>query len=421
MGILALVAMGFLVACGRKYSSSSNGLVVVPSRDSAVMQTFSLNLNDGAITQINNAAGPPTPGSPSAVVLDPGGKFAYVIVTQNSQITDSFTGIAVFPIGSDGKLGTAAKFPLNGMNGTFNGVNETVPVVPKALAIDSAGKFLFVANSVTTDASNVAVPGSVSVLAVSNGTLNEVTDANSLLSSPFPVPLGPDGPADLTALAVSPTIFPSQFSTCSPTGAPTSENLYVTDGVNQKVWEFLVSSTGALVSPAGDSSVLGFTTGAVPSGIAVDVCNRFVYVANGQDNNISAYTICSAVIVGTCSLADGSLVAVSGSPFPAAINPGPMTENPFGNFLYVVNRGSGNVSTFKISPVSGSLTELTLATIATGSKPVAIAVRGDDAWLFVANSASANVSQYAITPATGQLTPQTPFITDGSPLGVAVK
>jgi 6-phosphogluconolactonase len=401
LGILALISIGLLIACGTKYSSSNNGLVVVPSQGFAVMQTFSLNLNNGGISEINNAAGPPTPGLPSAVVLDPAGTFAYVIVTQNSQITPSTTGIAVFPVGSDGKLGAASSTaPLNPVGG--------VPAVPVALAIDSAGKYLFVADG---------TGGVVSVLAIgSGGALSEVS------GSPFPVPAGLLGPADLTALAVSPTMFPALYAACSQQPAPASENLYVTDSKNDTVWEFGVSSSGALGNPPGDQSVLGFPTGTVPSGIAIDPCNRFVYVADSSPNNeISAYTICNAVLVGTCSSADGSLVEVSGSPFAdQGIAPGPMTEDAYGKFLYVVNT-SGSLAGYTISPVTGGLTAFSAATVATGSFPVAIAVRSDDSWLFVANSQSANVSQYSITPASGQLSPLPAFTTANNPFGVAVK
>lgn len=409
LGVLALIAIGLLIACSTKYSSSSNGLVVVPSQGSTVMQSFSLDLNNGGISQINNPSGPVTPGLPTALVLDPAGAFAYVLVTQNSQITDSVTGIAVFPIASDGKLAAASSTTA------FNPFGS-VPVVPVALAIDSAGKFLFVANSVTVDGSGNAVPGTVSVFAVNNGTPSEVA------GSPFAVPPGAMGPANLTALGVSPTVFPPFFAACSEKSAPTSENLYVTDSENNTVWEFGVSSSGVLGNPLGDQSILGFPTGTVPSGIAVDPCNQFVYVANqSPDNSISAYTVCNAALIPTCATADGSLVPVS-STFPTqGIGSGPMTENPYGNYLYVVNTLSNSVASFKISPATGALTAITPSPVATNLSPVSIAVRSDGIWLFVANFNSANVSQYAITPATGQLTQQTAFATDNLPFGVAVK
>src|ERR1039458_3309034 len=91
VAILALVVIGFLMACSTKYSSSSssNGLVIVPTQGTtevtqatAVMETFSLNLANGQMSQINNVAGPPAPGLTGAVILDPAGAYAYVIVTQ---------------------------------------------------------------------------------------------------------------------------------------------------------------------------------------------------------------------------------------------------------------------------------------------------------------------------------------------------
>ena len=78
--VLALVAIGFLIACSTKYSSSSstNGLVVVPTQGTtespeatAVMETFSLDLANGGMSQINNVNGPPTAGLPGPVILDP--------------------------------------------------------------------------------------------------------------------------------------------------------------------------------------------------------------------------------------------------------------------------------------------------------------------------------------------------------------
>jgi hypothetical protein len=96
VAILALVAIGFLVACSSKYSTSSNGLVVVPSYASLVMESFSLNLGNGHISEINNINGPPIPGVPTAVVLDPAGAFAYVIIYQNTSVPAALPGSLPF-------------------------------------------------------------------------------------------------------------------------------------------------------------------------------------------------------------------------------------------------------------------------------------------------------------------------------------
>jgi len=428
--IVVLVAIGFLMACSNKYTAASNGLVVVPTYGAAVMQTFSLNLSNGQVSQINNVIGPPTPGFPGAVVLDPAGSFAYVIVTQNATLPGSATGIVSYKIGSDGKLAAgstpAAMRPTSPMVNvacTSTPVQVTpTPVVPNSLAIDSAGKYIFVADVATsgvtqpytcngaTTTSTVAVPGTVSVFSVSNGTLTEVA------GSPFPLSQGQaQGAASASALAVTPTVRPPQFAACSGTAAPTTENLYVTDSVNNVLLNYSVLSGGALLL-----AVPTYPTGTTPSGVAVDSCSQFVYVANSASNNVSAFTICS-VVSQSCPLADYSLQAVASSPFATGDAPGPIAVDPFAKYVYVVDTGSSQLSGFRISPSNGALTAIAGTPTATNTGANSIAIRADGAWIFVANYIPGNVSQYAITQATGALTPQAPFITLNNPTGVAVK
>jgi 6-phosphogluconolactonase (cycloisomerase 2 family) len=191
------------------------------------------------------------------------------------------------------------------------------------------------------------------------------------------------------------------------------------------VWEFAVNpSTGVLGIPGVQSVIPSIGTDPVPAGIAVDPCDRFVYVSDSLHDKVSAYTICSAVSLPQCQFADGSLVEVSGSPFAlagSANTPGPLVVDPFGNYVYVLGTLSNTVSVLKISPVSGSLASTGTTTVATGQGPTSITIRGDDNWLFVTNFRSASVSEYAVTPKTGELTGEQAIQTDNYPWGVAVK
>jgi 6-phosphogluconolactonase (cycloisomerase 2 family) len=398
VGILALVAAGVMMACSAKYSASNNGLIVVSTQGDAVMETFSLNLGNGSVTQINNVNGPPTPGNGTAVVLDPAGAYAYVIVRQTSALAKSVNGISTFSIASDGKLSQA--------------IGTTQLPNPTALVMDSAGKFLFVANGTA---------GSVSVLSIgSNASLSEVA------GSPFALPAEAGGqPPNASALAVTPTVFPTlgtENTPCAALAAPKTENLYVTDSLNNVVLNYSVSSSGALTLVPATSTTPGVATGTVPSGVAVDACNRFVFVSNQRpDNTVSAYTICYAVSQPSCPNADYSLQPVTGSPYTVGDLPGPLLVNPLGQFLYVLDTGSQQISILRISAATGALTALTPPTVAINSYPTSMAIRSDDLWLFVANFNSANVSQFAITPATGVLNAEPPIATDNYPWGVAVK
>jgi 6-phosphogluconolactonase len=403
--VLALILLGTLMACSAKYSSQYNGLVVVPSRENLVMETFSLNLSNGAMSEINNVNGPVTAGLPAGLVIDPSGNFAYVLMLANPGITSS-TGVESFAIASDGKLNSGTLTPLN------NGVN------PVALAIDSAGKYLFVA-----DSSISGTAGAVSVLSISSGSLTEVP------GSPFVLPAQPGGTTpSASALAVTPMTYPNEYAVCAQQAPLTTENLYVTDYTNFVVLNYSVNlSTGALaIVPTSIGN--GVPTGSYPDGVAVDPCNRFVYVANAVSNSVSAYTICSSVsIVLNCPSPNFSLQPVTGSPYSVGDTPGPISVDAYGGFLYVVATGSSYINAFRIGSANGALTPLSPSTYALStavgqiSGANSIAIRSDDSFLFVANNNTQTLSEFSVVPATGGLSPETPIQTFDYPSGVAVK
>jgi 6-phosphogluconolactonase len=436
LALVALVALGLLVACGTLYSPSSDGLMLVGSQGTALIETYSFNLSNGHLTSVSN---PPSdtsldtcvlPGLPGSMVVDPAGAYAYVILKANSTCSGSQTGIASFKINSNGTIAAS---------GTV-----TADPNPVALLMDPSGKFLFVAEG-PNSLPNLSLPNAgpcpgttqqfgVCTYSISNGALTPVPGNITFTNA------SPNQAPNIVAIAVTPTIFPNigingvQNSVCTSqnTPAPTQEFLYAADFQNNIVWEFGVNmSTGALSNPTG---VPSFAAGTQPNGVAVDPCNRFVFVANYLSNNVSAYTICNGsstsapppACPASPATPDGSLVPAAGSPFslPGNANgPGPMVADPFGHFIYVLTGTTtlvaGSVTPFQIAAVSGALTSKGI--VATGAGPVSIAIRGDDNWLFVANYIAGTVSQYAITPESGALAPQPVVQTDSYPWGVAVK
>jgi len=393
LAVVALISTAILVACSSKYSSSNNGLVVVSTQANAVMDTFSLDLGNGHMTQIFNSAGPPTNGVPTTVVLAPGGANAYVLVTQSSDLPGSSTGVQTFTVASDGKLAPV-------------GSVEPVAGVPTAMTIDSAGKFLFVSNGA----------GEVFVFAVGSGGALSAAGSATL-----PLPTGGTAPS-ASALAVTPTVYPPAYSVCSGNAPPTTEDLYVTDSVNYLVLNYSVSSAGSLTLMQPSLSQVGYATGNDPSGVAVDPCNRFVYVANGQpSNSVSAFTICSKVALPSCPIADYSLLPVSGSPFTAGPGPIAVAVDPLGLCLYALDQQENAIRPYKIGTATGSLTPINPTYSGTNQTPTSIAIRSDDSWMFVTNLNSTNLSEYAITPSACTLTTQPPVQTDSNPWGVAVR
>ena len=429
LGVSGLILIGLLVACGTNYDSSSDGLLVVGSQGSSAIETFSFTLNNGHVATITNSpndTGNETcilNGSPAGMVINPAGTYAFVIFNK-SDICPNATqfGIATFKLNSDGTASQTG--------------NLLVDPNPTSLAMDPAGKYLFVAEGVSTIAiANATAEGTACTQTpTQNGVcLYAIGSDGGLTSVPstFTLPPTPMTP-NFVAIAPTPTVFPPigingvQNSVCSVNNPPTSQFLYAVDAVNYLVWQFSVDpNTGALGNPGVGGQLNSFATDQVPLGIAVDPCDRFAYVSDSLTNKVSAYTICSGVISGgVCPNADGTLLPVVGSPFSLSGSnngPGPLVVDPFGNNVYVLGTLSNVISGFKISPVSGGLTALNPPTVATGQRPVSIAIRADDNWMFVTNFNSATVSQYSITPATGALSVAAPIQTDNQPFGVAVK
>jgi len=429
LGVGGLVLVGLLVACGSNYNSSSDGLVLVGSQGAALIETFSFNLDSGHVSAIFNSPNDTANqtcvlnGLPSSIVMDKSGSYAYAIVNANTSCNNSATGIQTFKVGSDGSV--TATGNLLSLNGN---------VVPYTMKTDAAGKFLFVANRAQGNSS-----GSVSVFAIGNGSLTEVA------GSPFTPTLSTGNLSPMTIdiidVAATPTVFPSneingvQNAVCSDIGntPPSNEYLYAVDTLNNQVFQFQVdTSSGTLSFPGTYTFNPSIATDPVPAGVAVDPCDRFVYVSDSQSNKVSAYTICNGLPTQSSGcptqsqpsqLPPGGLVPVSGSPFSltgSANGVGPIVVDPYGKFVYVVGTNSNTISTLTISPISGSLSA-GASTTATGLRPTSITIRSDDSWMFVTNYNSASVSQYAITPESGALTAQQAIDTDNYPWGVAVK
>jgi RNA polymerase sigma factor (sigma-70 family) len=98
-----------------------------------------------------------------------------------------------------------------------------------------------------------------------------------------------------------------------------------------------------------------------------------------------------------------------------------VTVDPTGQFAYVVNFGSDNISAFSVNPNTGTLTAVGPA-VATGNRPRSVAVDPSGKFAYVANLGSNNVSAFTIDPRTGALTAVGVPVTSGaSPSSLAVE
>ena len=185
--------------------------------------------------------------------------------------------------------------------------------------------------------------------------------------------------------------------------------LYVANGGDNTISAFsLNASTGALTPVPGSP----FAAGTSPSSIAVNAAGTFAYATNSGDNTVSAYAI---------NTSTGALTPVPGSPFATGPIPSAVAINPAGTFAYVANSNDGTLSAYVIG-ADGALSPIAGAPFATAPYPESIAVNSAGTFAYAANDSDSTVSGYSIG-ADGSLTqvPGSPFSAGTTPsISVAI-
>ncbi len=349
-------------------ATTSVGNLFVTTAGNTSAQAYGITLSSGALSTDGPGVqtGTGTGSSPLAMTI---ASNATTLVVANGTCSGTKGCLTTYTINGDGSLTATTGTTATGAN-------------PVGLTFNPAGTFLFVANQDDS---------TVSVYSVSGTTLTEIS------GSPF---------STITTGVTTPTL-PSAVAVSG-----SGKYLYVANNLTGTVSIFNIASSGALTQ----STFGPYVVGTNPSALGFAPNGGFIYVANFHDNNVSAFGVCDQVTT-TCSnpnSPDGSLSPVSGSPFSAGIGPTAITSDTTGNFLFVLDKNSNQVSQFRLSTGTGSLTALTPATASTGTTPVSFAVRsgtttiattgGTVEYLYVANNGGTSVSIYSFDSTLGALT-----------------
>jgi 6-phosphogluconolactonase len=381
-GLLTLLAL-VLISCSTasQNGTSANGILYVTTQGNNSVTTFGIDLNSGKLSTASKTAA--TGNAPSAIMATPKGDAVFVANAQDGTISS-------YMVNTDGTL-------------TASGSPTAAGILPTGMAIDSGGKFLFVANQGTF---SDPTSGTVSVYSINGAALTPVgsfsTAANGAVSGPGPV-----------SVAVT----------------PDTAYLYAANQFSNTVAAFSVDSTGAL-TPLGIPS---YNVGTSPSAVALTPDGNFLYVGNQGSNNISAFAVCVNASL-TCVTPNGSLTAVPNSPFSAGLGPisiAPAADSQ-GEYLLVADYASNEISQYRVSTGTGVLTALSPATLSTGGNPASVAVRtgpgtvlsdgGTTNYVYVANKGSATISVFSYDTTAGVLSlVGSPVTTAGQPSGIAVK
>ncbi len=172
--------------------------------------------------------------------------------------------------------------------------------------------------------------------------------------------------------------------------APNTKHVYVGNSGTDKVTAFNIEASGALTlipQTAGTTNPVS-VNGADPAAIAITQNGQFLYVANSGSNNVTAFSIVATGLVSliTPSGANTNPISTGGT------TPKSMAISPNGSFLYVANSGSHNVTVFQIGtnglltlvpPAGGTTNPILTGTGATAPNSLMISL--DGRFLYSAN------------------------------------
>jgi len=214
-------------------------------------------------------------------------------------------------------------------------------------------------------------------------------------------------------------------STCTPSGGGISQGggsttgdafIYVADAGG--IQGLTVDASAATISDI-PNPVTGLDPNASNDWMVI-AQGQFMYVGFPGLGQIYAYSIAS----------DGSMTAISGSPFSAAYMVGStiggsqaMIANPAGTLLFVLNQSANAVYTYSIG--SGGVLTQSGSPLTLPFEPFNLATDGLGKYLYVSNivggSSTNEIAAYSIG-STGTLTavPNSPFISNGQNLNFAL-
>jgi 6-phosphogluconolactonase len=346
------LGLGFgATACGP--SNTIDFLYVTASKQNpGQINVYKIDSEAGILYQITDSPYGSGGRNPVADVASPNGKNLYVINHDDNTIVE-------FAIGTDGKL-----YPQQTCNlpGSY----------PSQLTVNKAGTYLYIVETYQPNFSlSIPGPGALVVFPINaNGQLG----ATSSLCQPVPngtnafFPLG-NNPLSVNVLANGNFVYAVNESDATIAGFqvgsdgvlsqiglfnaginpnavasdPTGKFLYVTDGATNQMYGFLVQSNGSLVLMAKP-----FQTDNLPIAVSVDPRGIYVYVANFNANDVSAYSIDQTTGNAT-PISGTSIYAVGNGPLCLLIEPSE------GRYIYTANFLSNTVSGLALNPATGGL------------------------------------------------------------------
>lgn len=382
------------------FANSGSTPVVITAAEGTVIGTFSISVTTGA-TQFayltNTASSPSTIGSYTVTASTT----PYLTAGASTNLTTatfSFlnpNGQYFYELQLAGG-GTVSDVWVYSVNSSTGALTQTTGITQPQVAgqggfnygvVDPYGRFMYVSD----DGSVSGTGGSIDGFTIDQTTgaltpITAVTNFATNLSSPESMVIDHTG---------------SYLYVINP-GSGTAAGTISAYSIDQTTGNLTPLSTAT------------YPTGIGPALATIDPTGTYIYVPNGVDNTISAYSIG----------AGGALTSIlsTARAVPGAASVQGVAVSPNGNYLYVVDGGTspGNGQVFGFTLAAGvpATTPISGTPIATGETPVGIAIDPTGSLLAVSNVGDtinpSTISLFSIG-STGALTSQTAVAAGVSP------
>jgi len=380
---LALVSV---TACSRDYVLAyvyvTTAKPLTTSSQDGGVSAYAVDYQIGSLTPL--ADSPIQAGrNPVTLVASPNGLNLYVVNHDDSSVGE-------YSIGTDGKIFLQNTYNVTGSMAT-------------AIAIDAAGKFLYVTFTYQVGPNGQQLyspaspgPGGVTIFPI---------NANGSLGTPSTVKVGNNPVGVVVSRPKGSVVF-----------------AYVLDqevAPKATVLGFLQNQTSGALTPTpgtvittdstGKTVATGYGAGTTPSAIAEDPSSRFVYITDEATNQLYGNLVAN----------DGSLVPMTNGPFATGIFPVGLTIDPRGKFLYVANFSSNSVGAYAIDVSSGTpVGSVGSASTSVDTAPTCVTVEPAlGIYAYSTNNLASTVSALKLDPHNGGLSQvqNTPFPSSALP------
>jgi len=388
--ILSLALLS-VTACSRDYTLAylyvTTAKPLTSTSPNGGISAFAVDYQIGSLTPLADS---PIPAgrNPVALVASPNSQYIYVVNQDDSSIGE-------YKIGTDGKIY---------LQNTYNTTGST----PTAIAIDQAGAFLYVTFQFQVGPNGQQLyspaspgPGGITIFPVGG---------DGSLGTPSTVNVG-NNPVGIVVSNIPPSGDLGRFVYVIDQETTTSPKAQVLGFSQNATTGGLTPTPGTTITTdsTGRTVATGYGAGTTPSAIAVDPSSRWVYITDEATNQLYGNNLNS----------DGSLTAMTNSPFPTGIFPVGVTVDPRGKFLYVANFTSGTVGAYALDVNAGTPTGVNgSASTATGTGPTCVTIEPAlGIYLYTSNNLEGDVSAMQLDPHNGGLkqVQNTPFPSSALP------